>query len=225
MSATLRQKLSQKNITLHLRAILPAWAYEFLLSIRLTLFPKSCSKQNTFPNYTDGEWITRKPTKDERAIVDYLEQQTITDAHILHIGIGSSHLAQHLHDKSTYIDGISIVSKEIDHAKTLGYDNYSVVLLDKYGKITNSLTGPYQYIIDNNLSGYACCLKHFHDMMQSYLNLLSPEGVILTGVIGLKYFDCGFGITETFIQSLCKQYQLNWILVAPGVIAISRKSL
>lgn len=225
MPTPLIKKLSLKNIALHLRGILPSWAYEFLLHVRLITFPRLCKKDASFPDYTDGEWITRKPTSDLRAIVEYLHTKPITHSTILSIGVGNSYLANELHAQCKHIDGISIVPQEITLAETLGYTNYSVVLLDKYGVISPKLKGSYDFIVDNDLAGYACCLTHFHEMIQSYISLLAPQGIILTGIRGSKYFDCGFGMSERFIKILCSRHKLSWNKLTPTVIALTPETV
>ena len=97
--------------------------------------------------------------------------------------------------------------------------------MNKYGNDLASLTGNYTYIIDNNLASYACCKTHFFQMLRTYLNLLAPNGCILTGTQGVKYFDSGFGMTDGFISRLKDQFQLSWTSVAPDVIAINSQNI
>lgn len=225
MIAYLKKRLTRKNLALHAHSILPASIFELLLEMHLFFFPRLCHKKTQFPNYTDGEWITRKPTHDQRAIVEYLLCTIKTPVRILHIGIGNSFLAQQLQNKDVTIDGISIVQDEITHAKEQHLKDYSVWLMNKYGSAVGNLPDSYDYIADNDLAGYACCLTHFHEMMDGYLKRLKKDGVILTGRNGMTYFDCGFGMTKRFKQNLIKRDHLTWTQITPDVIAISKREI
>lgn len=213
---TLRKerRLSAKIIMGKLHTHLPKPLYDILLLGRYIFFPRLCS-QDGLPHitYSDGSWINRKMTKDLLIIRDFLLTEP-KGQRLLQIGVGNSGFFETMKEHAREIVGITIVEDEVVRAKTLAAAApecpYTVILKNKHtADYTDIPAGPFDYIIDNDLSSYACCHTHFADMLNAYRNLLTPHGAVLVGLRGLGYFDSGFGLTEKLARKLCQQAGLN----------------
>jgi hypothetical protein len=192
-----------------LARILPTGLYDLLLAVRLRTFRKQCDNPHASrPVYTDGSWVARKTTKDQRAIEAWLTAEPLANKQVLHVGIGNSSLAAQVAPHVAILDGVTIIQEEIDHADSLSLPHYTTFLINKYGRGLEALPHNYDYIIDNDLAGYACCMYHFEQMMRHYRALLRPSGVIATGAHGLRYFDTGFAMTEPFLHALADRHNL-----------------
>ena len=170
------QRFTLKNIVLHLRKILPTPLFMAIVWFRFLFFKTSCkNKENSVINYTDGNWIYRKVTLDQRNIMNYLDTVNLAGKQLLHIGIGNSSIAKRFSLKLEFIDGITIVKAEKEYADHLNLTNYTTFLINKYSEELKKLNKRYDYIIDNDLAGYACCKYHFLCMFETYLNLLNKK--------------------------------------------------
>ena len=201
-------KFSMKIISHKVKKYLPNWFYIFLLKIRYYSFRKECSRSNmneTVGSYSDGSWVLRKTTSDLLRIENYLLK--VSDGKsLLQIGIGNSSLYKRINHLVRHFDGVTIVEDEVHHAEILfpksEFLNYQVHLINKYSNELKILPGSYDYIIDNDLSSYACCHKHFNDMLNNYAILLNDTGKVIVGINGLSYFDTGFGLTPSMLKKI-----------------------
>jgi hypothetical protein len=171
------------------------WAISPFRRRKYQSFTKLCS-QTTQPDfkYIEGSWVHRKVTSDQQRIVAYLQTNVHSQMDILHVGIGSSEPAKLLHYLVKSIDGVSVVTNECEYAQSLKLPNYQVFNLSKYSDEMLKLGKQYDFIIDNNLSSYACCITHFEQMLSQYLQLLKPSGKIISDTNGLRYYMTGFGL-------------------------------
>jgi chitin disaccharide deacetylase len=143
---------------------------------------------NDLPDAADWDWVARATTIDQLRIEAVLEASDLRGKYLLHVGIGNSSLAQRFAKMAAWIDGITISRAEKAHAESLCIPNYTVVVASKYDPaFSGSLPRKYDFIVDNNLSSYACCKKHFQKMMGSYARLLNPKGMILTDRRGMEW--------------------------------------
>ena len=143
---------------------------------------------NDLPDASDWDWVAKATTIDQLRIEGVLESCDLRGKYLLHVGIGSSSLAQRFAKRSAWIDGITISEAEKAHADSLCIANYTVVVASKYDPaFSGSLPRKYDFIVDNNLSSYACCKKHFQKMMGSYARMLKPKGMILTDRRGMEW--------------------------------------
>lgn len=213
LQSSLESRFSTKIIAGKIRRHAPSWLYNILLEARFVCFRKSCN-QTVSPSirYSDGSWVTRKTTADLRDIQTYLSDQSGPLA-IFQVGIGNSSLYGTVKDKAVRFVGITIVQDEIEYAyKTYPDDSascYRVYLANKYTQSLNELGCDFDYIVDNDISSYACCRYHFEAMMNSYRTMLKPDGAILVGLRGLGYFDSGFGLTERRMKAMAARYALS----------------
>lgn len=159
-------------------------------------------------SYSDGLWIDRKVTQDQEAIEEYLFQKDLPGKKILHVGVGSSHLAKRCAGiAGCLVDGITVMPREKSHADSLGLKNYTVFLMNKNDPETLvNLSGNYAFIVDNDIAAYACCKAHFEQMLKTYLRLLAPGGEILAGRVSIGYFDTGFPLPDFYLKKLSERY-------------------
>jgi hypothetical protein len=73
-------------------------------------------------------------------------------------------------------------------ADSLHISNYTVYLLNKYGRdFLARIENRYDFIIDNNLASFACCKYHFYRMLDNYLWCLRPGGSVWTDQRGMDW--------------------------------------
>ena len=110
--------------------------------------------------------------------------------------------------------GVTIMTDEVDYARRVFAEfadqSAKVFQLNKYTADYAFLNGKkLDFIVDNDLSSYACCIFHFDKMISSYANILKPGGAILVGLKGLGYFDTGFGLTYRKLEKLAEKLNLK----------------
>lgn len=189
--------------------------------VRFITFRHKCP---TYPEpdtqYTDGTWVERKVTKDQSLIEEYLSSKLKADSRILHVGIGSSSVAQKW--PGCTIDGITVMESEKKFADSLGLPNYQTYVMDKNDTLAlKNLLGHYHFIIDNDIAAYACCKTHFEDMLRIYFSLLKDGGRILVGAISVTYFDSGFPLPNKYFKEVASKTGLE--LVSQEGILILKK--
>lgn len=204
------RRLSLKMLGNRVRRYFPRLVYPAFLRIRFALFRRRCDDV-LLPSiaYSDGSWINRKTTADLRRITAFLAERKERPS-ILQIGIGNSSLFATIGAAMNRFVGITIVSDEVEHAQTSFPDafglRYMVLLMNKYSDELASLEGGFDFIVDNDLSSYACCRHHFGSMLNAYRGLLAPGGCVLIGIDGLGYFDSGFGLTQGLMARLAIEH-------------------
>ena len=208
------RRFSLKIVVHKIRANLPNWVYENILKWRLLFFTKDCAKyKNTNKKiiYSDGLWINRDTTYDLKLIQSYLS--TVKNKSILQVGTGNMSLYKTLDHTARPFYGITILKEEEKFGKSVikqRLDKRSEVYLwDKYTGDFNFLNDKkVDFIVDNDISSYACCVNHFKDMLKAYSQIINPNGSILVGLKGLGYFDSGFGLTIDMLNKYLKPYGL-----------------
>jgi hypothetical protein len=122
------------------------------------------------------------------------------------------------------IDGVTLGAAELDYALSSGWYN-SVRRANKYSRdfFEDFSDEYYDFIIDNNLSSYACCQKHFLQMMRAYTNALKPGGMILTDRVGLAHApgDPNWNLTDD-LAVLAKDFNLALITETETVLALRK---
>jgi hypothetical protein len=124
-------------------------------------------------------------TPDQLRIEEVLTKLVTPASELLHVGIGNSGLAYRFAPIVKWIDGITLGQRE--ELNSVGLLNYVVYRLNKYHRAFANHLHKYDFIIDNNLGSYACCVQHFHRMMSLYCFLLKDDGMILTDKAGLAH--------------------------------------
>jgi hypothetical protein len=143
-----------------------------------------CGEVEPAASYDDDSYASGAQSPDEAALVDHLAATVDRTARLLHVGVGGSHLARRLADRVAQIDGITVNDAEIRAATALALSNYRVWRLDKYSRAAARLPGPYTFIVDNNPGYFACCQRHFQQMMANWARLLAPGAELLTHARG-----------------------------------------
>ena len=130
-------------------------------------------------------WDSQPTTPQELAITAFMkaEPQRFSGKHLLHVGIGNCHLPTELAAGLAGYVGITISRPEIDlfEHNFAGVKHARVLLLNKYDpRMYAALTGQFDIVVDINLRGYACCEKHFRDMMTFFYAKLKRGGTLVT---------------------------------------------
>src|SRR2546425_3561934 len=145
------------------------------------------------------DWTQQETTRDQARIEAVLDTLAVTDASILHVGVGNSRFAQRFASRARRIDGLTVHQNEKTHADALEIPNYTVSVLNKYSPgFVAVITNTYDFIIDNNLASFACCKQHFAVMFENYLRVLTAHGQILTCQIGMDVYHGDFGWVMTY---------------------------
>ena len=145
------------------------------------------------------DWTQQPTTRDQVCIEAVLDTMAVTDASILHVGVGNSKFAQRFASRARRIDGLTVHQNEKTRADALGLPNYSVYVLNKHSpEFVPVITHTYDFIIDNNLASFTCCKYHFVVMLENYLRVLAAHGQILTCQIGMDVYHGDFGCVMTY---------------------------
>ena len=205
-------RFSRKLLVGRIRSLVSPSLYKILLWARYVSFPRKCADFETPTiTYSDGSWVNRGTTRDLRNIQDFLLQQT-GPLSVFQAGIGNSSLYSLLKDKMNRFVGVTIVQDEIEYAKQQFPDDvgtkYNAQLLNKYTDALLALGKDFDFIVDNDISSYACCRHHFHIMLDTDHDLIKENGAILIGFRGLGYFDSGFGLTEEGMRKIAAQHNM-----------------
>jgi hypothetical protein len=146
------------------------------------------------PRYRDRSFLGDEVSPDQACIEGKLDgllagERGAGRPRWLHVGIGGSRIARRYAPGFADIDGVTVQQDELDQALALALPGYRPRLLDKYGPALARLEGPYSLIIDNNPSSFACCLRHFDELLQTYAARLAPGGLLLTASRGLAFCE------------------------------------
>ncbi|MFN7146916.1 MAG: hypothetical protein ACK4YP_24285 [Myxococcota bacterium] len=148
-------------------------------------FPADCGAPLPASRYRDLAWAD-DVSPDQARIEQVLDGLVSPDARVLHLGVGTSHLARRFAARSAWIDGVTVVPAEVARAEALGLPRYRAVLANKYGGL-GALPGPYDLVVDNNVASFACCRRHVDGLFADVAARLSPGGRFLTDAAGLAY--------------------------------------
>ena len=98
--------------------------------------------------------------------------------------------------------------------------------MNKYSGDLGSLPGPFDYIIDNNLASFACCVGHFQIMLGGYTTLLRPGGLMVTDQQGMDWCYGDGPMTLDFhdLQVLCELYPFEALRLSEQVYALRRRT-
>ncbi len=192
-------------------------------------YRESCGtpeKPSVSLNSASVDWSQQKTTPDQACIEAVLNTLAVTGASILHVGVGNSKLAQRFAGRAHLVDGLTVHQNEKIHADALGIPNYTVYVLNKHSQeFVSVITNVYDFVIDNNLSFFACCKYHFYVMIENYLWALTFEGRILTCQIGMDVCndDLGWVMTYADLVSLESKFPVHVSKMTDVVYAIAKK--
>ncbi len=139
---------------------------------------------------TNGEAL---PTSGaELAVMAFLKSQPqrYMAKRLLHVGVGNSSLPiAFAADLAEYV-GITISLPEIAvfEDKLAGVRNATVTLVNKYDPgMYVKIHGNFDIIVDTLLKSYACCEKHFGQMMEFFAAKLTSGGTLITTETGVLW--------------------------------------
>jgi len=147
---------------------------------------ENCNRKVPKTQYLDVSWLTIEVTPDQKRIEDYLNNIEVNNNVILHVGTGNSSFGSQF-SKNNIVDSITVMDDEFQYAKSLALLNYNCFKINKYSPNLLKLPNKYDYIVDNNLSSFACCKIHFVEMINNYKILLNNGGSIITDLKGMAY--------------------------------------
>jgi len=172
------------------------------------------------------DWTRQETTPDQACIEAVLDTLALTEAQILHVGVGNSSLARRFAGRVRSVDGITVHQNEKTSADLLAIANYTVHVVNKYCReMVSVLPHIYDFIIDNNLASFACCKKHFSIMLENYTAMLRSRGRILTCQIGMDAYHDELGCTMTYadLVSLERQFPLQVLKLTDIVYALTKE--
>lgn len=167
------------------------------------------------------DFSKRKTTYDQARIEDELDKLDLTGKNLLHVGVGNSQLAERFASRVNLIDGLTVSPNELARAASLGLPNYTVFLINKYGR-EFVMANRYDFVIDNNLAGFACCKYHFYSMLDRYVAVMTRGGKILTDQEGMDwtYGDPRWKMTYEDLVGLEARFPLRAARVTDQVYAL-----
>jgi hypothetical protein len=128
----------------------------------------------------------------ELAVIAFLksEPQRCAGKRLLHVGVGNCFFTTSFAaDLSQYV-GITISLPEIAlFEKTFaGTEHVIAILLNKYdSRMYAKIHGDFDTIVDTLLKSYACCEKHFEQMMEFFASKLKSGGTLITTETGVRW--------------------------------------
>lgn len=108
----------------------------------------------------------------------------------MHIGTGNGSLPETFAAGLAEYVGITISLPEIElfETKFAGAENATVILLNKYDpRMYPKIRGNFDIIVDTHLKSYACCERHFEQMMQFFAAKLRRGGTLITTEKGVLW--------------------------------------
>lgn len=133
------------------------------------------------------DWSQIRTSRDQLRIERRLLDFVTRDSRILHVGIGNSKLAMRFAHRVRGVVGMTVSPAEFSGAEALEISNYETLLWNKYRSWSELSGDGFDAIIDNNPTGFACCLKHLSNMLAWYADSLHPQGAIFTDRVGLGW--------------------------------------
>ncbi|MET0616648.1 MAG: hypothetical protein ABWZ54_02685 [Luteibacter sp.] len=158
------------------------------------------------------------PTDDQMAINRWLARAPLAGKRILHVGAGNSSIARLLADDVDAVVAVTVSVNEWRHAQTLDLPGYTPLLMNKHSEAFASAfgAGSFDYIVDNNLSSFACCQRHFERYVAAIADALADDGVILTHWLGMRWV-LDVGVDDVESAWLLDETKLRTIATAFGL--------
>jgi hypothetical protein len=158
------------------------------------------------------------PTDDQMAINRWLTRAPLAGKRILHVGAGNSSIASLLADDVDAVVAVTVSVDEWRHAQRLDLPGYTPLLMNKHGEtFANAFdAGSFDYIVDNNLSSFACCQKHFERYFAAIAEAMAEDGVILTHWFGMQWV-LDVGVDDVEPAWLLDEHKLRTIATAFGL--------
>ena len=187
---------------------------------------QDCGKEPGLDSPFAGSTINwlGESTPDQKRIEDVLDRMNWRGSSVLHVGIGNSELGRRFLRKTETLEGVTIGKDEYDAGMNQRWYD-AIHIVNKYSRdFLRAIDGHWLgFIIDNNLASYACCVTHFHAMMDTYRSVLKPGGMILTDRAGLAHApgDPNWNLSDD-IQGLADRFGLTLTAETEMVLALRK---
>lgn len=144
------------------------------------------------PAHTISSYECQPTSGAEAAIMAFLksEPRRYLNKRLLHVGVGNSSLPLEFAAYLSEYVGITISLPEIANfdRKLTGVRRAKALLLNKYDpRMYRGLPGKFEIIVDTLLKSFACCEKHFEQMMEFFVSKLTRDGILLTTKTGVLW--------------------------------------
>jgi hypothetical protein len=157
------------------------------------------------PPYRDVAWHDDTSPDQLRIEAAILPLVRPTDV-VLHVGVGSGRLGRRL--PAARVDGITVAPGEPG------------ARMDKHHALPE---GPYDWVVDNNPSSFACCRRHFLGYLDAVAARLAPGGRFVTDVVGLAYAEpYAFGLSPRRFARLGRARGMEVVWLTDSVLAWRR---
>jgi hypothetical protein len=142
--------------------------------------------------HTISSWESQPTTEAETAVIAFLEQrpQLYAGKRLLHVGVGNCSLPVALVDDLAAYVGltISLPEKRLFEEKFAATGHMRVLLTNKYDPRDYSrIDDFFDLIIDVNLKSFACCEKHFNQLMALCTERLKSGATLITAESGVLW--------------------------------------
>jgi hypothetical protein len=166
----------------------------------------------------------RATTADQQRIEIAMDPLVISGSRLLHVGVGNSSLALRWRDLDLEITGLTVNDSEMNHANDLQLKGYRTFLANKYSDDLASISGPFDFIVDNNPASFGCCVMHFEKMLGEYARLLAPQGLMVTDRRGMYwcYEDGPMRLRFDDLQTIAQAYPFCASHLTDDVFALQR---
>jgi hypothetical protein len=144
------------------------------------------------PAHTITSFESQPTSGAETAIIAFLKSEPLryVGRRLLHVGVGNSELPlEFAADLAEYV-GITISVPEIAlfEQRLASAENVKAILLNKYDpRMYSTLEGEFDIIVDTLLKSFACCEKHFEQMMEFFASKLTLDGTLITTQTGVLW--------------------------------------
>jgi hypothetical protein len=142
--------------------------------------------------HTISSFESQPTTGAETAVIAFLQQrpQLYAGKRVLHVGVGNCSLPAALADDLGAYVGltISLPEQRLFEEKFAATEHMRVLLANKYDPREYSrIEGFFDLIIDVNLKSFACCEKHFNQLMALCTERLKSGATLITAESGVLW--------------------------------------
>lgn len=168
----------------------------------------------------------RATTADQQRIELAMDALVLPGSRLLHIGVGNSSLALRWRDRDLAITGLTVNEREMAHANDLQLNGYRTFLANKYSADLDAISGPFDFIVDNNPASFGCCVVHFEQMLTNYARILGPQGLMVTDRKGMYwcYENGPMRLRFEDLQTIAEAYPFCVQRLTDDVFALQRTS-
>ena len=178
--------------------------------------------------HTVSSWESKPTTEAETAVIAFLQQrpQLYAGKRLLHVGVGNCSLPAALADALAAYVGltVSLPETQLFVEKFATTEHCKVLLVNKYdSRHYSKIEGCFDLIVDVNLKSFACCEKHFDQLMALYAERLNSAGTLITAESGVVFGWAGnTNVAHTPGAQLAPDVAADRVLGLDGLERVSR---